>query len=107
METIDTTVYCSHPSFRAELATYKIAATWTGGDYSELKTYGFAHDGCVAEVYAQAALRAGRFEPRDGETLGELRVFRLDLNRRDHELEIADEAERIVRAALNAKINRT
>jgi hypothetical protein len=57
METIDTTVYCSHPSFRAEPATYKIAATWTGGGYSELKTYGFAHDACVAEVYAQAALR--------------------------------------------------
>lgn len=93
---IDTTIYCSHPKFASEPATYKIAAEWTGGDHSELKTYGFANDACVVEVYRSAQVRAGRFRPCEGETLGELRIFRLNPIQHDYELKrVADVEERV------------
>lgn len=90
---IDMTVYCSHPKFRRAPATYKIAAEWTGGDYKELKTYGFANDDCAVDVFAEAARRLRKFRPSEGEHLGELMIFHLEPDRHDYELNRAIDLE--------------
>jgi hypothetical protein len=93
----DTTVYCSHPGFSTRPATYKVAAEWTGGEYSELKTYGFADDACLPLVYQAAVERVARFHSCEGETLGELRIYRLDTKRPDAALERAIDLEASLR----------
>ncbi|MBY0588531.1 hypothetical protein K2X85_15250 [bacterium] len=99
--TWDMTVYCSHPDYRRSPARYKIAAAWTGGDYSELKTYGFADDDCVLDVFRAAAARLTRFRSCEGETVGELRIYRLDTERSDLKLEPAIDVERRVQERLH------
>lgn len=84
---IDTTIYCTHPQHNREPALYKIAAEWIGGDYRELKTYGFANDACLAEVYRQAVTRMARLRPGEGEKVGAMCIFRLRKDCRDSELE--------------------
>lgn len=99
MKTIDYTIYCSHPKHRSSPAKYKLAAEWTGGGYSELKTYGFADDLCIEEVYRDASARLARFRPSDGESVGELRIYILDPTRHDHELERATDLEKKLSSA--------
>jgi hypothetical protein len=99
----DMTVYCSHPDFRRAPAKYKVAAEWTGGEYSELKTYGFADDECVLDVYRAASARLAKFCSCDGETLGPLHIYRLDTERSDAKLELAGDVEEMVRQRLGMK----
>lgn len=94
METIDYTIYCSHPGFGRVPAKYKLAAEWTGGGYSELKTYGFANDDCVEEVYRDAMARLSQFRAGEGESVGELRIYILHAGRHDYELDRASELEK-------------
>jgi hypothetical protein len=94
MDAIDYTIYCSHPEFSRAPAKYKLAAEWTGGGYSELKTYGFANDECIEKVYRDARTRLGRFRPGEGESVGELRIYVLDASRHDYELDRATELEK-------------
>ena len=100
MKDFDTTIYCSHPKHSSETATYKIAAEWTGGDHSELKTYGFANDACIVDVYRSAQERASRFRPCDGEILGDLRIFRLNPIHHDYELQRAVDVEERVKSLI-------
>ncbi len=99
----DMTIYCSDAKSRHRPAKYKIAAAWTGGDYSELKTYGFADDECVVDVFKAALERLTKFRSSEGETVGELHIYRLDTKRSDLALEQASEIEKMVRAKLAPK----
>ncbi|WP_206108074.1 hypothetical protein [Paludisphaera soli] len=83
---------CSAPGCR-EPAVYKIAAPWSDGPRRELKNYGLA---CA--IHRDAQLARGRSH-RDGlklevgESMGDVRLFRLDPDRRDTELDcVGDEA---------------
>ena len=80
----DFTVRCSDPERRGAPAKYKIAAEWTGGGFTELKTFGFADDECLAKVFKAAEERASRFKADDGEVLGEMRIYLLDPKRHDY-----------------------
>lgn len=68
-------------------AVYKVAAVWTDGTSRELKNYGLA---CSAHAEAQTA-RAKRHRDllklEDWETVGDVRLYRFDPDRRDIDLE--------------------
>ena len=99
----DMTIYCSDPKSRHRPAKYKIAAAWTGGDYSELKTYGFADDECVVDVFRAALDRLTKFRSCEGETVGELHIYFLDSQRSDVALERASDVEKRVQAKLGLR----
>lgn len=87
------TVYCSDEQAKSRPADYKIAAEWTGGDYTELKTYGFADDESLERVFAAAKKRTAAIRLSEGEKLGELRIYRLERRKHDFELERLTELE--------------
>ena len=74
-------VCCSCPE-RAP-AKYKIAAQWSLGEHSELKTYGLACDACLAQVYAAACDKRAACELAEGETLEAPGVYRYETGKRD------------------------
>src|SRR5436309_2830954 len=66
-----TTVRCSLSECR-EPANYKIAAPWSDGSFSELKTYGFACSNHLGPVFRAAEERQEEYPPAPGETVEEL-----------------------------------
>ena len=58
-----TTVRCSLADCR-EPASYKIAAPWSDGSFSELKTYGFACSNHLGYIFRCAEERQKRLSPR-------------------------------------------
>ena len=67
-------------------AIYKIAARWSDGVTSELKTYALACEGCVSELFRGARVKKAACRLMAGETLGDPEVFELTRGRRDREL---------------------
>jgi hypothetical protein len=70
-----------------ELATYKIAAPWSDGSFSELKTYGHAcsdHLGCV---FRDAEQRREAYQPTPGEVVEEIGIYRYEQGKRDRQLQ--------------------
>src|SRR5258707_1392375 len=61
-----TTVRCSLPECR-EPASYKIAAPWSDGSFSELRTYGFACSNHLGPVFRAAEERQETYPPTKGE----------------------------------------
>jgi hypothetical protein len=90
---IDFTVRCSDKERKDYPAKYKIAAEWSGGGLTELKTFGFADDECLQRVLRSARERAAKIRLAEGERMGEMRVYYLDRNRHDYELERATDLE--------------
>ena len=68
-------------------AQYKVAARWSLGELSELKTYGLACDGCLGQVYADACRKRHACRLAEGESLEAPGVYRFQPRRRDAELE--------------------
>lgn len=79
-------VRCTDDQCKEQEACYKIAAKWTGGGFTELKTFGFANDVCLERVYRAAKKRAARIRTVEGEELGLLQIYRLDRNQHDYDL---------------------
>jgi hypothetical protein len=90
---VDFTVRCSDPQAKDRPAKYKIAAEWTGGELTELKTFGFADDECLERVFRAAQERAAKIVCAEGEHIGEMRVFFLDPHKHDLELRRATDLE--------------
>jgi hypothetical protein len=67
-------------------AVYKIAARWSDGVTSELKTYALACAGCVSALFREARARKAACRLAAGESLGEPEVFEMSRGRRDREL---------------------
>ena len=88
----NTTVKCSLPECR-EPASYKIAAPWSDGTFSELKTYGFACQDHVRDVCREAEVRWLDYEPVAGEAVERLGIFRFAVGRGDRQLERDRELE--------------
>ena len=80
-------VRCTDNQCADREAKYKIAAEWSGGGYSELKTFGFADDECLERVFKAARERAAKIRIVEGEGLGDLRIYQLQPKRHDFELE--------------------
>jgi hypothetical protein len=80
-----TTVCCSLAGCRAP-ASYKIAAHWSGGSFSELRTYGFACSEHLGAVFRDAEARQQAYQPAPGETVEEIAIYRYEQGKRDRQL---------------------
>jgi len=78
-------VACYAPGCANE-AVYKIAARWSDGVTSELKTYFLACESCLPELYRVAKVKKAACRLAAGESLGEPQVFEMNRGRRDREL---------------------
>jgi hypothetical protein len=72
---------CKHP------AVYKIAARWSDGVVSELKTYGLCCEDHLRDTFRRARERQKACRLTTGETLGPPGVYHLARGRRDQALE--------------------
>lgn len=70
-------VCCGNPGCH-ELAEYKIAAQWSAGKFSELKTYGLACAEHYGQVYRDALRRRKNHPPSPEETQGEINVYHFE-----------------------------
>ncbi|MBV8078387.1 MAG: hypothetical protein JO284_18395 [Planctomycetaceae bacterium] len=81
-----TIVRCSMPDCQGA-AAYKIAAFWSGGSLSELKTYGFACWDHLGPVFRDAEQRQSTYQPAPGETVEEIAIFKFEQGKRDRQLQ--------------------
>src|SRR6266480_2872470 len=67
-------------------AAYKIAARWSDGVTSELKTYGLTCEACLPGWFARARERQAACRLAAGETLKVPGIYRVERERRDQDL---------------------
>lgn len=79
-------VRCCAPECQ-EPAAYKIAAPWSDGRFSELKTYGHACHDHLRAVFQGAEGRRRAYLPSPGETIEQIGIYRYEQGRRDHQLQ--------------------
>jgi hypothetical protein len=70
-----------------EPAAYKIAAQWSGGSFTELKSYGYACSDHLGPVFRESESRREDYEPAPGETLEEIAIYKYEQGRRDRQLQ--------------------
>ena len=68
-------------------AVYKVAAVWSDGTSRELKNYGLACSAHAESQSARAKRHRDRLRLQDWETVGDVRLYRFDPDRRDKDLE--------------------
>ena len=85
-------VYCTTPACK-EPALYKIAARWSDGVVSELKTYGLCCEGCLARWFATARAKQKSCRLTPGETLEPPGIYRHERGQRDQALARLPEVE--------------
>jgi hypothetical protein len=81
-----TQVPCSHRDC-TEPAAYKVAARWSDGRFSELKTYGFACSNHLADIFQDAEGRRLDYALCPGEAIEELAIYRYEPGKRDRQLQ--------------------
>jgi hypothetical protein len=86
-------VLCYTPGC-AQPAAYKIAARWSDGITSELKTYGLTCASCLPDWYRRARERRGACRLAPGETLDAPAIFRLERGQRDQQLQRLTDLEK-------------
>ena len=79
-------VRCSLPDCQ-EPAAYKIAAPWSDGQFSELKTFGFSCHDHLGEVIRGAEQRRRSYRPSPVETVEEIGIYRYEQGKRDRQLQ--------------------
>jgi hypothetical protein len=94
---LPTVVHCSMPDCQ-EPAAYKIAASWSDGRFSELKTYGHACSKHLGPVFRDADLRRATYRSAAGETVDELAIYRYEPGRRDRQLQRLHDLEKTYRS---------
>ncbi len=70
-----------------EPAAYKIAAPWSDGSFSELKTFGHACADHLGAVFGEAEARRQDYRPSPGESVEEIGIYRYEQGRRDRQLQ--------------------
>jgi len=75
------------------LAEYKIAARWSDGVISELKTYSLSCESCLASQFPIAVVKRAECPQTEGEILDDPRIYRLVRGGRDRTLEPCPELE--------------
>ena len=68
------------------LATFKIAARWSDGVLSELKTYFLTCSTCLPLLFRQAQVKQAACRLAAGETLSAPMIYELARGQRDREL---------------------
>jgi hypothetical protein len=79
-------------------AQYKIAAKWSDGVVSELKTYGLCCDDCLSKWFLRGRERYQACKLIPGETLDPPGIYRLERGHRDQVLPRLSELEERVLA---------
>jgi hypothetical protein len=69
-----------------EPAAYKVAATWSSGNSRELKNYGLACESHRESQLAHARAQRALLKTAEGESVGDVTLFRLVHGKRDAEL---------------------
>jgi hypothetical protein len=70
-----------------EPARYKVAAPWSDGKFSELKTYGHACGDHLRAVFRAAEERRATYRPAPGESVDEIGIYRSKSGWLDWQLE--------------------
>ena len=81
-----TKVLCSRAGC-GQPAVYKLAARWSDGEFSELKTYGHACEDCLRPVFKEAEQRWLDHPTAPSETIEELGIYRFEQGKRDRDLQ--------------------
>ena len=81
-----------------EPAVYKIAAPWSDGRFSELKTYGFACADHLKDVLRSAEARWLDYEPVKGEVVQDIGIYRYESGKSDRQLQRDEDIEDSLRA---------
>jgi hypothetical protein len=76
---------CSAPNC-GQPAVYKVAASWSNGRSHELKNYGLACEAHRNSQFARAQLHRKGLVLAEGETVGEVGLYRLEPGKRDLQL---------------------
>lgn len=74
-------------------AVFKIAAPWSDGHTSELKTYGLTCAACLQVWYARSLTKQAGCRRAPDEVLGPPGIYRLERGRRDVQLQRLPEVE--------------
>jgi hypothetical protein len=86
-------VFCSTPDCKNQ-AAYKIAARWSDGVVSELKTYALSCDEHVREWFQLACEKQKACRLTPGESLAPPGIYHLQRGHRDQSLQRLAELER-------------
>ena len=68
-------------------ASYKIAAPWSDGGFTELKTYGHACPDHLGTVFRESEQRREAYVPLPSETVEEIGIYRYEQGKRDRQLQ--------------------
>ena len=85
-------IYCYTKGCR-NLATHKIAARWSDGVVSELKTYGLCCEACLPVWFQQSRAKQPGSHLLPGETLEPAGIYHLQHGARDQQLQRLPELE--------------
>ena len=85
-------VLCYAPGCTA-LAVSKVAARWSDGLTSELKTYSLSCEKCLPTLFSQAKVNRDRCRLAAGESLDVPAIFKLARGERDHDLSRCENLE--------------
>jgi len=91
-------IHCYQPGCPNE-AIYKIAARWSDGITSELKTYGLACESCLADWYRRSLAKQATCRRAPHETLEAPGIYRLQRTVRDAQLQRLPELEQRLKPA--------
>jgi hypothetical protein len=79
-------VHCSVADC-GETAVYKIAAPWSDGVFTELKTFGFACADHLGNVFRGAENRRKHYTAHSGESVGDIGIYKFEPGKRDKHLQ--------------------
>ncbi len=76
-------------SFRGckEPAAYKIAAPWSDGVFTELKSFGLSCPDHLGGVFRDAEARCKEYQPTEAETVGTIGIYKFEQGKRDRQLQ--------------------
>ena len=86
-------IYCYTKGCKNE-AAYKLAARWSDGRQSELKTYGLCCGDCLPEWWRRARARQAACRLTPGETLDPPGIYALQRGERDQSLARFEDLEK-------------
>lgn len=85
-------IYCYAQGCK-NVAEYKIAARWSDGVQSELKTYSLCCENCLQAEFTKARGKQSHCRLTTGETLEPPGIYRLTRGQRDQRLERLPDVE--------------
>lgn len=89
-------IYCYTHGCKHE-AVYKIAARWSDGRQSELKTYGLCCEACLPSWFKRSRQKQMQCRLTSGETLEPAGIYHLEHGQRDRTLPRMPELEESLR----------